>query len=549
MAGWSKDTAAIIAAHNKDFNNTNYAAKMAQYGGIGPYIDDHLGGVFREYRARMVKGLKPETVPEYQQAVDYITGLIAIWGFDYDNGEGKNAHYYRWGNGSSDRFYITGKGKCNGGTIGELCNGTGGKTRTTNCNYGINTLLRAMKLYKTASENFVSWATKYGKPVPKKSQLKPGDMVHFFNKKPGDRSKPATWKNKGWKHIAIVYSVEGGKIWLADFGSRFIKSKNPFHYMPIDSSASAGGEYTGYWTAVHAFDFKAEETVPMMNGIDIASYQAGLDFSKVKADFAIIKATEGTGYINPDCNRAYKSAKDNGVLRGLYHYANGGDATAEADYFINNISNYVGDAVLVLDWERGSNSAFGKNDVAWCKAWLDRVYQRTKVRPLVYMSQSVTTAHNWAAVSKDYGLWVAQYVVESRSGYKQDYTHGPTGAWNYPAIFQYTSGGFLPGWSGRLDLDVAYMDAAAWKKYATGDRSAAPAATGTKKECLPATVKQGSAGAAVRMLQAFLGGLTVDGKAGQKTITKLKAWQKAHGLKADGVAGPVTWRAIMQAAA
>ena len=41
-----------------------------------------------------------------------------------------------------------------------------------------------------------------------------------------------------------------------------------------------------------------------LNGIDIASYQTGLDFSKVPCDFAIIKATQGTGYTNPDCVRA-----------------------------------------------------------------------------------------------------------------------------------------------------------------------------------------------------------------------------------------------------
>ena len=42
-----------------------------------------------------------------------------------------------------------------------------------------------------------------------------------------------------------------------------------------------------------------------MNGIDIASYQAGIDLSVVPCDFVIVKATEGTGYVNPDFTRAY----------------------------------------------------------------------------------------------------------------------------------------------------------------------------------------------------------------------------------------------------
>ena len=44
-----------------------------------------------------------------------------------------------------------------------------------------------------------------------------------------------------------------------------------------------------------------------MNGIDISSRQAGIDLAKVPCDFVICKATEGVGYVNPDCSRAYKS--------------------------------------------------------------------------------------------------------------------------------------------------------------------------------------------------------------------------------------------------
>ena len=46
-----------------------------------------------------------------------------------------------------------------------------------------------------------------------------------------------------------------------------------------------------------------------MNGIDIASYQTGIDLTVVPCDFVIVKATEGTGYVNPDFTRAYAQAK------------------------------------------------------------------------------------------------------------------------------------------------------------------------------------------------------------------------------------------------
>jgi hypothetical protein len=169
------------------------------------------------------------------------------------------------------------------------------------------------------------------------------------------------------------------------------------------------------------------------------------------------------------------------------------------------------------------------------------VYELTGVRPLIYMSQSVTNRCNWSEVAKNYGLWVAQYVVESRNGYKQDYAHGVTGAWAGPAIFQYTSGGYLTGWNNRLDLNVAYMTKEAWNKYA-----------GKKTEevvPIPRTIKIGSTGKVVRMWQAFLGfsGPDIDGKFGaKKTKPATIKWQKAHGLTPDGVVGPKTWEAALK---
>lgn len=211
-----------------------------------------------------------------------------------------------------------------------------------------------------------------------------------------------------------------------------------------------------------------------LNGIDVASYQTGIDLSVVPCDFVIVKATEGVNYTNPDFSRAYTQAKEQNKLVGIYHYANGAGATAEADYFLSVVGARIGDAILVLDWEQGGNSAFG--NVSYAKQWLDRIYAQTKVRPLIYMSKSVTYGYNWSAVAPNYGLWVAQYANNNPTNYQSNPwtdTNG-YGAWSSPVIFQYASTGRLSGWSGNLDLNLAYMDATAWAKYAQGDNYVAP---------------------------------------------------------------------------
>lgn len=258
-----------------------------------------------------------------------------------------------------------------------------------------------------------------------------------------------------------------------DLGMRYLEPA-----MVINATRTIDGKtyrFDGYGNVKEVTEKPATEPVeaeaPRLNVIDIASYQSGLDLTKVKVDGVIIKATQGTTYVNPCCNKHYAQAKQAGILRGLYHYASGVGAAAEADAFVRNIQGYIGDALLALDWEGAQNAAFGKNDVQYCKTFLDRVYAITGVRPLIYMSKSVCRAHDWSSVAKDYGLWVAQYASMDPTGFQANpwTDNRGYGAWKYPAIYQYSSRGRLDGYSGNLDLDLAYMTRTAWGKYAAAE--------------------------------------------------------------------------------
>ena len=186
-----------------------------------------------------------------------------------------------------------------------------------------------------------------------------------------------------------------------------------------------------------------------MQGIDISSYQAGIDLASVPCDFVIVKATQGTGYVNPDCGRAVEQALAAGKLVGVYHYIDGSGAQGEADHFVDQISGWVGRVLVCLDWEPGSNSRWG--DLGYLGAVIDRVRERTGRPPVVYASSA---AFPWqTCADRDCGAWVAQYADMTQTGY-QDH---PWNEGSYQCdIRQYSATGRLPGWDGDLDLDLAY---------------------------------------------------------------------------------------------
>lgn len=209
-----------------------------------------------------------------------------------------------------------------------------------------------------------------------------------------------------------------------------------------------------------------------LNGIDISSYQSGIDLTVVPCDFVIIKATQGTGYVNPDCDRAYQQAKRAGKLRGTYHYVGGGNAVAEADYYANNIKGYLRDGLLAIDWEAEQNSAWGNE--AYLEQLVRRVIERTGIKPLIYSMASRYAQVAAVAKKLDCGLWIAEYADMNPTGYQaHPWREGAYAC----AIRQYASTGRLNGWGGDLDLNIAYMTRDQWAKYVNpgGKPAAAPA--------------------------------------------------------------------------
>lgn len=191
--------------------------------------------------------------------------------------------------------------------------------------------------------------------------------------------------------------------------------------------------------------------------VDVYSGSSDSIIRDSHAQGVIVKATQGTSYVNPRCNHQYELAGQLGKLRGLYHYAGGGNPEAEAQYFINNIKNYVGKAVLILDWESYQNASWGNSN--WSLRFANEVHRLTNVWPLIYVQESAL----WqvANCASKCGVWVAKYASMNWN------------SWTLPDM-SVSSGAFacLTGWQftgGDMDRSIFYLDANAWNKIASGD--------------------------------------------------------------------------------
>lgn len=210
--------------------------------------------------------------------------------------------------------------------------------------------------------------------------------------------------------------------------------------------------------------------------IDVSSWQTGINVTTSGAQIVVAKATEGIGYVNPDCDRVVQDALAAGQGVGVYHFAHTeNDARREADYFIDNTRGYIGKGIVpILDWEPSAPW-----DTGWALTWLRTVEAAWGTKPVIYMNQSTENSYDWSqVVAGDYGLWIAAYTL----GYTPIYGFNPPSAqptlyhWPFAVAWQYTGTGYVGDWGGALDLSVVYGDLNTWHAYA-GSRQTAPQPT------------------------------------------------------------------------
>jgi hypothetical protein len=94
-------------------------------------------------------------------------------------------------------------------------------------------------------------------------------------------------------------------------------------------------------------------------GQDWASYQSSRPSTK-GLDFVFVKATEGTGYVNPRMISQASHARAAGCVVGFYHFLRPGNIRGQARFFVEKAASLHGDP-LWADWEDPGVSCHDKD--------------------------------------------------------------------------------------------------------------------------------------------------------------------------------------------
>ena len=199
-----------------------------------------------------------------------------------------------------------------------------------------------------------------------------------------------------------------------------------------------------------------------------------------------MKVSEGTYYTNPYWRTWADEVLASGKKLGLYHYAGDGagnsgkyrndssrsGAKAQADYFYSQVKDYVGSAVLVLDWESENNYAYSASNASFANTWTDRVESKTGgVKPWVYLSYNdATSTSAWSKLGNP--LWVAKYAYAYYSPNTTNYVKTPLFESDIRKIknaicYQYTSCGRISGYGSNIDISKFFGSASDWSYWAS----------------------------------------------------------------------------------
>ena len=330
------------------------------------------------------------------------------------------------------------------------------------------------------------------------------------------------WTSSG--HFILVYGYENGYVYINDPASKASnRIKNTWNLF--------ASQVKYLWTVTVHDSLKKKETTTekgenkLMRGIDISKYQPVINLKDAKNagyDFVILRI----GYNktkDPYFESHYNNAKAAGMKIGVYFYATSlteDEAINDANRVLSWLGSKTLDMPIAYDMEESKMKLSTRKDLnsKQFNAFANTVRAKGFV-PMLYTGSSMFNNYFNKNLIND-PLWIANY------GKNQGLNNGCPNVGKTIVIHQYTSAAiaedFFKAKLDRNQMMISYEEL--MKKSSTtpvvkpSTSTTIPSTSYTKKQC-------------VKDIQTLLGGLVVDGLCGAKTLAKLPLISKKHNPK------------------
>lgn len=196
----------------------------------------------------------------------------------------------------------------------------------------------------------------------------------------------------------------------------------------------------------------SESTYPI-RGVDVSSYQGFIDWKILSGqgiEFAFIKATEGSSYVDPNFTYNFKSAAETSLRIGAYHFFSfDSSGEAQANNYISAVPKTDNMLPPVVDIEfygdkkkNPNNKESTQNEILILLQKLESYYNMT---PIIYATEESYNLYISGDFDK-YDIWIRNVISKP--------TLSDNRFWTF---WQYTNREKLDGYNGKekyIDMNV-----------------------------------------------------------------------------------------------
>ena len=190
-----------------------------------------------------------------------------------------------------------------------------------------------------------------------------------------------------------------------------------------------------------------------IRGVDVSAYQGEIDWATLSSqniDFAFIKATEGSSFVDSKFAYNFAEAQKHGISVGAYHFFSYESAgKTQAENFIRNVTPFEGMLPPVIDLEfyggNDKNPPKREDVTPELKDFISEIEAYYGLRPIIYVTEKSYRLY-LSGDYEEYDIWIRNVLTKPTLSDGREWT-----------FWQVTSNEILDGYNGKerfIDVNV-----------------------------------------------------------------------------------------------